>query len=224
MIADAWLIPPQHETHYRETVHRLTWGFLSPPLLPGPIPDPMPDPAAPNPAAPAAAPPGRECLGLPGDGVVYACFNRLEKITPVVFDSWLQILHQVAGSVLWIANDRPLVAARLRARLEAAGLEPARLVLSPKVDSAAFAHYCSLTDLLLASGLPLLSCLGEGFASRLGASFCAAVGMEDLICPSAGALIERPIALGREPGQLQQRRQRLLDPSAKLPCSTPPPG
>ena len=71
--------------------------------------------------------------------------------------------------------------------------------------------------MLLASGLPLLTCLGEGFASRLGASLCAAVGMEDLIFPSAGALIERPIALGREPGQLQQRRQRLLDPSAKLP-------
>jgi predicted O-linked N-acetylglucosamine transferase (SPINDLY family) len=136
VIADAWLIPPEHEIHYRETVHRLPWGFVSS----GPLPDPV---------APAAPPPSREALGLPLDAVVYACFNRPEKITPAVFDGWLEILRQVPGSVLWIINDEPRVEERLRARLMAAGLEPQRLVFSPKVEGAAFGQACALADLLL---------------------------------------------------------------------------
>jgi hypothetical protein len=48
-------------------------------------------------------------------------------------------------------------------------------------------------------------------------SLCAAVGMDDLICPSGEAYVERAIELGRDPEQLRQRRQRLLDPSANLP-------
>lgn len=92
VIADAWLIPPEHEPHYRETVHRLSWGFVSS----APLPDP---------GAQVQLPPSSESLGLPADAVVYACFNRPEKITPILFSSWLEILLQVPDSVLWIIND-----------------------------------------------------------------------------------------------------------------------
>jgi len=135
VIADAWLIPPEHEPHYRETVHRLPWGFVSS----GPLPEP---------ADPAPPPLSRQALGLPRDAVVYACFNRPEKITPALFDGWLEILRQVPGSLLWIINDEPLVEERLRARLTAAGLEPQRLVFSPKLESAAFGQACPCSPAL----------------------------------------------------------------------------
>jgi predicted O-linked N-acetylglucosamine transferase (SPINDLY family) len=51
----------------------------------------------------------------------------------------------------------------------------------------------------------------------MGASLCAAVGMDELICPSAGAYVERAIGLGRDPELLRELRQRLLDPDANLP-------
>ena len=219
VIADAWLIPPEHEIHYRETVHRLPWGFVSS----GPLPDPV---------APAAPPPSREALGLPLDAVVYACFSRPEKITPAVFDGWLEILRQVPGSVLWIINDEPWVEERLRARLMAAGLEPQRLVFSPKVESAAFGQACALADLLLdtspygsgatavtalAAGLPLLTCPGNTFASRMGDSLCAATGLDQLICPNPEAYVERAIALGRDPAELQRLRRQLLERHSELP-------
>jgi predicted O-linked N-acetylglucosamine transferase (SPINDLY family) len=235
VIADAWLIPPEHEIHHRETVHRLPWGFVSS----GPLPEhaasakPLaPDTDTPALAPTAAAPPSREALGLPDDAVVYACFNRPEKITPAVFDGWLEMLRQVPGSVLWVVDDHPLVEQRLRARLAAAGLEPARLVVSPKVDSAAFAHYCSLADLLLdtspygsgatavtalAAGLPLLTCPGHTFASRMGASLCAATGLQELICPTPEAYQERAIALGRQPAELERLRCQLRERHSELP-------
>lgn len=219
VIADAWLIPPEHEIYYRETVHRLPWGFVSS--------DPLP-----NPADPAPPPLSRESLGLPADAVVYACFNRPEKITPAMFESWLEILRQVPGSLLWIINDHPLVEQRMRGRLAAAGLEPQRLVFSPKLESAAFGQACALADLLLdtspygsgataatalAAGLPLLTCPGDTFASRMGASLCAATGLEELICPTPETYLQRAIELGRQPAKLQRLRRQLLEGHGKLP-------
>jgi predicted O-linked N-acetylglucosamine transferase (SPINDLY family) len=238
VIADVWLIPPDHEIHYRETVHRLPWGFVSS----GPLPDQH---ASAQPLAPDSdtraltstpptppPPPSRGALGLPADAVVYACFNRPEKITPAVFDCWLEILRQVPNSVLWIINDEPLVEQRLRARLAQAGLEWRRLVFSPKVDSAAFGQCCALADLLLdtspygsgatavtalAAGLPLLTCPGDTFASRMGASLCAATGLEEMICPTPEAYRQCAIALGRQPAALQRLRRQLLAGRAGLP-------
>ena len=219
VIADAWLIPPEHEPHYRETVHRLPWGFVSS----APLPD-LADPATP--------PLSRQALGLPLEAVVYACFNRPEKITPAVFNGWLEILHQVPASVLWIINDHPLVEDRLRARLTAARLEPQRLVFSPKLESTAFGQACALADLLLdtspygsgatavtalAAGLPLLTCPGDSFASRMGASLCAATGLEELICPTPEAYRQRAIELGQHPAELAQLRRQLLEGHGELP-------
>jgi len=249
VIADAWLIPPEHEIHHHETVHRLPWGFVSS----GPLPDldaptqplapeqPLDSeqPLAPNnetptlaSTAPTPPPPSREAVGLPSEAVVYACFNRPEKITPALFDGWLEILRQVPDSVLWIINDEPRVEERLRARLMTAGLEPQRLVVSPKVESAAFGQHCALADLLLdtspygsgatavtalAAGLPLLTCPGATFASRMGASLCAATGLEELICPSPEAYLERAIALGHQPAELERLRRQLLERHRELP-------
>jgi predicted O-linked N-acetylglucosamine transferase (SPINDLY family) len=219
VIADAWLIPPEHDIHYRETVLRLPWGFVSS----GPLVDQ---------AAPAQPPPSRVGLGLPLDTVVYACFNRPEKITPAVFESWLEILRQVPDSVLWILNDEPRVEERLRARLDAAGLEPQRLLFSPKVESAAFGKACALADLLLdtspygsgstavtalAAGLPLLTCPGDTFVSRMGASLCAATGLEELICSSAESYVNTAIALGNQPADLHRLRRQLLGRQSELP-------
>ena len=110
-------------------------------------------------------------------------------------------------------------------KLAAAGLKPQCLLFSPKLESAAFGQACALADLLLdtspygsgatavtalAAGLPLLTCPGDTFASRMGASLCAATGLEELICPTPEAYQQRAIALGRQPAELQRLRRHLL--------------
>lgn len=98
--------------------------------------------------------------------------------------------------------------------------------------SAVSGKACALADLLLdtspyssgatavtalAAGLPLLTCPGETFASRLGASLCAATGLEELICPSPKAYQERAIALGHQPAELRRLRRQLLERHGELP-------
>jgi protein O-GlcNAc transferase len=36
---------------------------------------------------------------------VFSCFDAIWKITPAIFDIWMQLLHQVEGSVLWLIWD-----------------------------------------------------------------------------------------------------------------------
>jgi protein O-GlcNAc transferase len=123
-------------------------------------------------------------------------------------------------------------AQRLRFRVVAAGLAPDRLVFSAKVATADFPALCALADLFLdtahygagATGvaalqadLPLLTCPGETFASRMGASLCAAVEQEELIGASPEATVAQAIELGLAPGRLQSLRRRLLDDAERLP-------
>ena len=95
-----------------------------------------------------------------------------------------------------------------------------------------FAQACSLADLLLdtspyssgatavvalAAGLPLLTCPGDSFASRMGASLCAATGLNELICSTPEAYQQKAIDLGRKPAELKRISRQLLDRHNELP-------
>ncbi len=220
IVADAWLIPPELEPGYSEPVLRLPWGFLCSAPLPADPGEPLP----PNPS--------RAALGLEPNQLVFACFNRPDKFDPQRFDAWMEVLRAVPGSVLLLVVSHPAVQRRLRQRAQSCGVEPGRLIFAAKTPAAQFPALCGLADLFLdtahygagatgamalQAGLPLLTCPGEAFVSRMGASLCAAVQMDDLICASPEAYVDKAIELGRDPEQLQQRRQRLLDPAANLP-------
>ena len=220
IVADHWLIPPELEHGYSETVLRLPWGFVCSAPLPA-------DPGEPLPPAPT-----RSALGIGPEQIVFACFNRPEKFDPHRFDAWMEILRAVPNSVLLLVVGNIASQERLLQRALAMGLEPGRLIFAAKTPAAQFAELCRLADLFLdtahygagatgamalQAGLPLLTCPGEHFVSRMGASLCASVHMHDLICPTAEAYVERAIALGRDRIELEQRRQQLLDQSAALP-------
>lgn len=220
IVADGWLIPPELEHGYSERVLRLPHAFLCSPPLPA-------DPGEHLPPAPS-----RKALGLAPDQVVFACFNRPVKFDPHRFDGWMAILRAVPGSVLLLVVGEASSQGRLRERALGQGVEPNRLVFAPRTPAAQFPALCQLADLFLdtphygagatgamalQAGLPLLTRPGESFLSRMGASLCGAVGMEDLITATEEAYVERAIALGREPWELRERRRRLLDPTARLP-------
>lgn len=220
IVADAWLIPPELERGYSETVLRLPHAFVCSPPLPA-------DPGEPLPPEPT-----RASLGLEPDQLVLACFNRSVKLDPHRFAAWMEILRALEGSALLLVVPETSTQQRLRERARHHGVEPGRLVFAAKTPAAQFPALCHLADLFLdtahygagatgamalQAGLPLLTCPGESFLSRMGASLCASVAMDDLICSTPEAYVERAIALGRDREGLRERRRRLLDPEARLP-------
>lgn len=169
--------------------------------------------------------PSRADAGLPEDGVVFCCFNNNYKITPPVFDVWMRLLDQVPGSVLWLLGDNDLAVANLRKEAAARGVDPARLVFAPRVSLEAHLARHRLADLFLDTlpysahttasdalwmGLPIVTCLGEAFAGRVGASLNTAVGLEALIAPDLEAYGRLARELALDPERLATIRGTLV--------------
>ena len=165
-------------------------------------------------------------LGLPPEGVVYCCFNSNYKFTPEVFDAWMRILAQVEGSVIFLLEENNQVAANLRREAALRGVDPGRLVFGGALPAAEYLSRYRVADLFLDtlpfnagttasdalwSGLPVLTCAGEAFASRMAASLLHAVGLPELVTETLEAYEREAVALGRDPERLSQLKRRLVE-------------
>jgi predicted O-linked N-acetylglucosamine transferase (SPINDLY family) len=208
VLADEVVIPPGQERWYAEKVIRLPHCFL------------------PNDDKRAIGPiPSREQAGLPARGMVFCAFTNAYKINPPVFDIWMRLLREVPQSVLWLRGMG--AEARTNVLREAAvrGVEAQRLVFAPHVASMAehLARH-QLADLYLDTlpynahsttcdalwaGVPVITCVGRTFASRVAASALTAVGLPELITQDLQEYEHRAVQLAREPERLRELRQRL---------------
>ena len=215
LLADRWLIPPDQRQHYSEQVIELPHAFAGSQL------EISTDPI------------DRQEFGLPAEAFVFCCFNRSDKIEPRVLRSWMRILEAVPDSVLWLTQSQPTIESRLHQQAQQQGIDPERLVFSPRLPIERYLAAYQLADLFLDTflynagatavhalwaGLPLLTCPGEGYAARMGASLCAAAGLEALICPDPAAYEARAIALATSNrSELSSLRRQLIEGRDRLP-------
>jgi predicted O-linked N-acetylglucosamine transferase (SPINDLY family) len=168
--------------------------------------------------------PTRSEIGLPEDAFVFCCFNSAYKFLPQVFDIWMRLLQSVDGSVLWLAVAHETARERLRKQAERRGVDARRLVLTPPVGHADYLARQTLADLFLdtlpynahatgsnalAAGLPVLTCRGEAFAGRVGASLLHAAGLPELVTESLGEYEALARELASNRGRLQSIRRKL---------------
>ena len=171
-------------------------------------------------------------LGLPQESFVFCCFNNNYKITPEVFDSWVRILKVVDASVLWLLEDNPVAAMNLQKEAALRGLDPARLVFAKRIDLPEHLARHKVADLFLDTlpcnahttasdalwaGLPVLTCMGESFASRVAASLLYAIGLPELVTETHADYEAVAIELATNPTKLrgikdQLARNRLTTP------------
>lgn len=59
-------------------------------------------------------------------------------------------------------------------------------------------------------GLPVLSCLGNAFAARIGASLLNAVGLPELVARDSAEYVRRAAELATQPDVLKQLSARLV--------------
>lgn len=137
-----------------------------------------------------------EC-GLPADALVFGCFNQSYKFTRDMFGSWCRILKKVPGSILWLLVPDEPVRQQLRVEAGRRGVDPSRLYFAdfekterhrrrlPLIDVALDTFPCgghTTTSDTLWAGVPVVSLMGQTFASRVAGSLLNAVGLSDLIC------------------------------------------
>ena len=182
-ITDAVVTPPESESHFHEQL-----------VI-------MPDSYQVNDRQPIGAGRSREDYGLPAESIVFCSFNRVYKIDPVVFDIWMRILEAVPHSVLWLYASLEKARENLRREAQRRGVAAERLVFAGPVAKSAHLARLGHADLFLDTficnahttasdalwaGVPVLTCPGETFATRVAASLLHAVGLPELVCQDAG--------------------------------------
>ena len=166
----------------------------------------------------------REELGLPEDGFVFCCFNNNFKILPATFAGWVRILKAVEGSVLWLFQDNHLAAENLKKEAEKQDIAPDRLVFAerlPLSEHLARHHQADLfldtfpynahttTSDALWSSLPVLTLMGQSFASRVAASLLNTIDLPELITTSQEDYEALAIDLAMNPKKLIEIKLKL---------------
>jgi predicted O-linked N-acetylglucosamine transferase (SPINDLY family) len=208
VIADSTIIPKDHAQFFSEKVVYL--------------PDSYQANDRKRPIAPRI--PTRREVGLPDEGTVFCAFNNAYKITPPVFDIWMGLLRDVEGSVLWLLGDNPGAIRNLAHEAEARGIPARRLIFAHRVAPDEHLARFSLADLFLDTlpynahttasdalwaGVPVVTCTGEAFASRVAASLLRAAGLPELITGSLDAYRALALELGRDRDRLKRLKEKL---------------
>jgi predicted O-linked N-acetylglucosamine transferase (SPINDLY family) len=168
--------------------------------------------------------PSRTECGLPPDGFVFCCFNGSYKITPAIFDIWMRLLQGIPGSVLWLLESSPGVAANLCREAARRGVQAGRLIIAPRLPLKQHLARLPLSDLFLDTspvnggatasdalwvGVPYLTCAGETMVSRVAGSLLTAIGLPELVTPSLAEYEARALHLAQHPEELASLRDRL---------------
>jgi predicted O-linked N-acetylglucosamine transferase (SPINDLY family) len=206
-VVDYFLAPPGADAHYTEKLVRLPGSYQ--------VNDRK---------RVVASTPARSDLGLPEGAFVFCCFNQAYKILPRVFEIWTRLVAAVPGSVLWLLDPGATAARNLRSELGRRGIDPERLIVAPKLPLARHLGRLRAADLFLDTfpynahtttsdalwvGLPVLTCKGDTFASRVAGSLLSAAGMTELITSSLEAYEACALRLARNTPELIALREKL---------------
>ncbi|GLR11785.1 hypothetical protein GCM10007907_05750 [Chitinimonas prasina] len=207
VIGDKWVTPIEHADGYSEKIAQLPHSY-----------QPNDNTRVVRKGA------SRVGHGLPEGAVVYCSFNQSYKITEPVFKVWCEVLKQVPNGVLWLLKPAAETASKLIEALAGEGIARDRLIWADDMplddhlarltladvalDTSPVGSHTTASDALRA-GVPLVTCPGEIFASRVAASLLAALEMESLIVSSWEEYIALAAKMGGDADYRQQVRSRL---------------
>jgi predicted O-linked N-acetylglucosamine transferase (SPINDLY family) len=207
LIADRFVVPPELTAAYSERIKYLPNSYQ------------CNDDRRVVPEAPTRA----QC-GLPEEGLVFCCFNQTYKITPEVFGVWCRLLREVPASVLWLWASNTEAPGYLRREAQVHGVGGERLVFAQTLPAGRHLARIAAADLFLDTfpcnahttasdalwaGVPVLTCAGETFASRVAGSLLQAVGLPDMITTSLTEYEALALGLAHDPVALSRQRERL---------------
>ncbi|MGZ8174222.1 MULTISPECIES: FkbM family methyltransferase [Methylobacter] len=209
IIGDAMVTPLEHAEHFSETLALMPHCY-----------QPNDD------QRPVGECPSREQAGLPATGLVFCTFNQAYKITPEMFALWCRLLAAVPNSVLWLLEPHSAAQANLRREMQARGVAPERLIFAPKMDQTAHLGRLQLADLAvdtfpytshttasdaLWAGVPLVTKMGETFASRVAASILQTMDLAELVVTNDEDYFKIAVSLAQNPERLAAVKRKIAE-------------
>ena len=164
--------------------------------------------------------------GLPENAFVFCTFNQAYKITPEMFDIWCRLLGTVPNSVLWLLEPHQAAQENLHREMEIRGIESSRLIFAPKMEQTAHLGRLQLADLAvdtfpytshttasdaLWAGVPLVTKMGETFASRVAASILNTIDLAELVTTNDEDYFHVALSLAQNPKKLASIKQKIVE-------------
>lgn len=204
------LVPPGEEGLYSETPWYLDTGHLC---------------FAPFEVDAAVAPLPAHGKG----GVTFGCFNRHEKLTPQVLETWAKILHALPGSQLLIKNDtgrKPEGQEYMRKVFGGHGIDPQRVrVDAPSDRKGYFAAHHEVDIMLdpfpfngatttldaLWMGVPVLTMRGYNYVSHMAESILKQADLLEWVAEDREDYVRRAVAAASDLERLATLRAGMRD-------------
>ena len=184
IIGDRFVIPPDHEHHFTEHVVRLPGCYLAA--------------EAATMSSIKAYPPKRR-----GDNFLFGSFHNINKLNDNIISIWSEILNRTPGSKI-VLKTASFNSVRSRddvlGRFTKFGVAPERVNCLPHLSRMEHFEFIRTVDLVLdaypyngvtstfeaiASGIPVLTLVGDRFISRNGLSILSNAGLGKLACFSS---------------------------------------
>ena len=180
----------------------------------------------------------REECGLPSSAFVFCCFNNDYKFNPQVLDRWSRILLSVDCSVLWVSENNKYFRTNIKTEFEKRGIDSSRIIFAQRLELMEdhLARY-ALADLFLdthpynahttavdslKAGVPVLTLMGQSFASRVAASLLNAIGLSELITNTQEEYEALAIELATNPKKLADIKLKLANNYRTMPLFNTP--
>jgi protein O-GlcNAc transferase len=169
--------------------------------------------------------PRRKDFDLPDESFVFCSFNKANKIEPVMFKCWMNILKKTPGSVLWLIDNNSLATLNLKQSAVNNGVSPERLIFAKKLPRDQHIARHQLANLVLdtrlynggattwdalSTGLPVLTLRGQNVPSRASASMLTSLGMEELITFDIETYEELALNLAVDQEKLENIRGKII--------------
>ena len=149
-------------------------------------------------------------FGLPNNKFIFCCFNNSQKINPYILDLWCKILRDTKNSILWIKEHNSSFKDNFKKEIVKRDVALERIFFSKKTSYEKHIAKYYLADLFLdtfpfgghttaneclQSGLPLLTLIGDSFASRVAGSLLSNLKLDELITKSTEEYIKKAIMI-----------------------------
>ena len=165
-------------------------------------------------------------LGLPEDKFIFACFNNSYKITPPIFQKWMNILKKCDSSVLWLLQDKDLGRKNLWEEAQTQGVDKERIIFAGRVPLRDHLKRLEFIDLFLdtfpynahttaseaiRAGVPILTLKGKSFPSRVASSILTNVGLEKLIADNLDDYENHAVLLAKNIQEIKNLKKHLMN-------------
>ena len=138
----------------------------------------------------------RTDFNLPEDAFVFCNFNSSYKITPNIFNVWMNILKKTPKSVLWLLKSNNAACENIWKTAEKKGINTNRIIFAERLphydhlkriahadiflDTFPYNAHTTASD-TIRMGVPIIALMGKSFASRVSSSILNQVNMKELI-------------------------------------------